>query len=401
MGYLMDRLPQSADNMTSPHEGYRDGEVPKAHRHEPRRSHGTGDRLEALGSSEDRDGPERARGGREPTVSVRVLAGLVRALERGGATRDALQQGTSIDLGNIDGDGRVARSEIARLCEVALTVTDDPALGLHCAERISPVAFGPLSHMIAHSATLKHALEALGQFHRLLNDEPSFKLIELDGRILLEKMPRAGEPPRMQRFFAEISMVGLFRLVRAFGRALPESASFAFARPPHAAEYTRLFEGRERFEQPFTGIVFDKAWLSAPSPDRDEEVHATLRGLAERRLMRIMQRTPYALRVREFLLRQDSWRHRVDMPAVARSLGISVRSLRRRLAHEQTSYTVIANEALAVIAKQLLSQQRTIQETAYEMGFADTSSFHRAFKQWTGTTPSAYRETQLVHDERP
>lgn len=342
----------------------------------------------------------RARSTREPTVSARVLRGLLRALEREGAAREELQRATSFDLENIDGDGRIARSTIARLCEVAMDVTNDGALGLHCAERISPVAFGPLSHMIAHSPTLKHALETMGQFHRLLNDEPSFKLVELDDRILLQKVPYADESPRMQRFFAEISMVGLFRLVKAFGRALPESASFAFDAPPHAAEYARLFERRERFDQPFTGIVFDKAWLSAPSPDRDEEVHATLRSLAERRLMRIMQRTPYAMRVREFLLRQDSWRHRVDMPAVARSLGISVRSLRRRLAREQTSYTVVANEALAIIAKQLLSQQRTIQETAYEMGFADTSSFHRAFKQWTGTTPSAYRETQLERDHR-
>jgi AraC-like DNA-binding protein len=89
------------------------------------------------------------------------------------------------------------------------------------------------------------------------------------------------------------------------------------------------------------------------------------------------------------------------MEQVAHALGLSVRSLRRRLADEGQSYAAIANEALTIVAKHLLrDRQRTIQETAYEMGFADTSSFHRAFKRWTGTTPGAYLEALREDDER-
>jgi AraC-like DNA-binding protein len=87
------------------------------------------------------------------------------------------------------------------------------------------------------------------------------------------------------------------------------------------------------------------------------------------------------------------------MSRVARTLGLSRRSLRRRLVSEGSSYKTIVKEALAIVAKHYLREKRlTIQETAYEMGFADTSTFHRAFKRWTGRTPSAYRETQF---ERP
>jgi AraC-like DNA-binding protein len=99
----------------------------------------------------------------------------------------------------------------------------------------------------------------------------------------------------------------------------------------------------------------------------------------------------YAERVRDLLL-ENGAQTRIDMNAVARSLGLSARSLRRRLCDEGISYNTIAESALATLAKQLLADQaRSIQETAYTMGFSDPSAFYRAFKRWTGTTPKTFR----------
>jgi AraC-like DNA-binding protein len=140
--------------------------------------------------------------------------------------------------------------------------------------------------------------------------------------------------------------------------------------------------------------VFDRALLDTASPHNDQDVHEALRAVAERRMSRLAEHAPYALRVRELLL-QRGCRERIDMPTVACSLGLSERSLRRRLAAEGRSYSDVENAVFAIVAKHLLGdRQRTIQETAYEMGFSDTTAFHRAFKRWTGTTPSAYRESR-------
>jgi AraC-like DNA-binding protein len=105
-----------------------------------------------------------------------------------------------------------------------------------------------------------------------------------------------------------------------------------------------------------------------------------------------MQRmAPYWKQVSEFL-RGQSAPHRVTMAEVAQALSVSERSLQRHLAGSGRSYSAIANAAAASTATRLLEQQLlSIKQTAHEMGFSDPSSFHRAFKRWTGKTPSAFR----------
>jgi AraC-like DNA-binding protein len=186
-----------------------------------------------------------------------------------------------------------------------------------------------------------------------------------------------------------MTIVSFFRIIRASG-GRPEHVSFEYGAPAYHREYSRIFE-KVRFEHWFTGFVFDRALLDAPSPNKDEDMQEALRTLAERRLSRLAHDARYALRVRELMV-QRGWPERIDMPTVARSLGLSVRSLRRHLASEGKSYNDVENDARADVAKHLLrDKQRTIQETAFEMGFSDTRAFHRAFKRWTGTTPSAYQ----------
>jgi AraC-like DNA-binding protein len=277
-----------------------------------------------------------------------------------------------------------------------MELTRDPALGLHWAERLTERMFVPISHLIAHCSSLRQAFELLAQFFQLLADEAAYRILEHGEQVTLYCLHVEGDSPSSRRFQAEMMMGGFWRLVRSFNRhSSPSHVHFAYPAPPYHAEYDRLFGGRQRFDQPFTGMVFDRALLNAPSPQKDEDVLEALQALAERRLLRITQRTPYAARVREYLVKAG-FPHRTDMESVARALELSVRSLRRRLSEEGTSFGDVLNEALAIVAKNLLADpRRTIQEVAYAMGFSDPSTFHRAFKRWTGITPSAYREAQL------
>ena len=330
---------------------------------------------------------------REFTLSGRIVQGLLEAVETVGVPRTRLLRAAQLQPEQLEhADFRVPCSEVYRLCELAIDLTGDPALGLHWAEKCSGDIFGPITHMLAHSATLRQAFESLSQFRRLLTDQASYELIESDDSVTIRCVPPPNPSPRAQRFTAEMLLTSLLKLIRSFSlHARPSRVSFAYPAPSYREEYARVFEGAERFDQPFSGLVFDRALMNAVAPHKDDDVHRALRSIVEQRVLQLTHRVPFAVRVRDFLVQQAPTA-RAEMATVARSLGLSVRSLRRRMDAEGKTFNAVANDAQAIVAKNLLrNTERTIQEVAYELGFADTSSFHRAFKRWTNTTPLAYR----------
>lgn len=328
----------------------------------------------------------------EITVSSGVARAICNAAEAAGVPRAELLSTARVSEELLNRrDARVPRAAIYRLCEHTLSLAEDPALGLHWAEKLEHYSFELVGDLISRSATLRAGLQTLMQFLRLLSDEPSFEIKEQDGRVYVRSLKQPGMSPNVQRFISEVLVLRFWRMVCEFAvPARPLQASFEYPAPTYHAEYTRLFEGAEKFDQPFTGIIFDRELLDAPSPIQDEDVHGLLRSVAERRMLRLTDSVPFAARAREVIVKQGT--ARVDMEKIARSLGLSGRTLRRRLAAEGIRYDQVANEALAIIAKQLLSSSRlSIQEVSAALGFAHPSGFHRAFKRLTGMTPVEYR----------
>lgn len=80
------------------------------------------------------------------------------------------------------------------------------------------------------------------------------------------------------------------------------------------------------------------------------------------------------------------------LPAAARALGMSPRTLRRRLAQEGTTYRELSQSRRCEAARELLrNPELTLQGVAVELGFSDLTAFHRAFRRWSGRTPGEYR----------
>lgn len=289
---------------------------------------------------------------------------------------------------------RLPLQEYRVLFERAVALTGEPALGLHCGLYASESAFDLMAPLVAHVPSLRDAIREIRQFQSLLFVGPDLHLSECGGVARLRcSFPRSHAAS--DRAIAEFVMAGLMRMLRAFGIQRGElyAARFEHRRPAYHPLYSSVFERTERFSDRFTGLEFSAELLDRPHLHSNPVLQTLLHGQAEQRMHRISRPTRLVDRLKVYLRNQPAARV-PDMSAAARELGVSVRSLRRRLAEEGISYRTLTQDLQRDQACAMLrNTDFTIQGVAGALGFADTASFHRAFKRWTGFTACEYRGT--------
>jgi AraC-like DNA-binding protein len=328
------------------------------------------------------------------TVSTLLVRALVDAAERSGVPRETLLEGTLEASRLADIGARIDLAGFERLQLRALDLTRNEALPLQMGEWVSEGTFDVVAHMISHSPSLRQAIDLSSRFGRLIIDGNQLHLRERgsDATLVLEF---ARTSPRMDRAHAEFVLVGLLRMLQMFGGPATRvfGVHFEHERPGHHRQYTRVFSGAERFAQTFTGIVFDATLLDRPYLHQHSQLYDLLWSQAESQLGQLSGGGGVVPRLEEYLLARPATRI-PDMQTAARAQGISVRSLRRRLTEAGLSYRGLVQSVLERRATRLLRDMRhSIQDVAAALGFADATSFHRAFKRWTGLTPLEFRET--------
>jgi AraC-like DNA-binding protein len=328
------------------------------------------------------------------TVSAPFVRVLVELVEESGVSGDEFFRRSGFDAERLaECTERFDLNEFERLEAIAVELTKNEALALHFAERASEPAFGLVGHLISHAPTLREAIALSARFGSILCGEFRLTLQEkVDVASLRYDFKRSS--PRHDRMRAEFAMTGFLRLLRLFAgpRAAARTVFFEHAAPPHRREYQRVFGGSERFSQPFTGVEFDREWLDRKQLHQHAALYYLLRAEAERTLEQIEDGGGTADRLRQYLcLRPPA--QMPSMESAAGALGMSVRSLRRRLSDDGASYRGLVQgiqEDAAIHA--LKNPERSLQDAANAAGFADPAAFQRAFKRWTGMTPTEFRQ---------
>ena len=105
------------------------------------------------------------------------------------------------------------------------------------------------------------------------------------------------------------------------------------------------------------------------------------------RLSQRMARLGTAGEVRQLLVKRSNI---TDQEDVARELSTSVRTLRRQLAEEGTSFRELSAEVSCLLAEELLGAGMSVEDVAHRLGYASASSLTHAYRRWRGTTPGAY-----------
>jgi AraC-like DNA-binding protein len=288
-----------------------------------------------------------------------------------------------------DPDARLPHSRVRALWREAVRETGDRALGLHVAEQVRPAAFDALGYVFRFSRTLGDGFQRLARYHRFVDDLLTL-VIETTGdeaRVCLDGIDR------MTRQTAEFMLATLTRAARTeTGRRDldPVVVEFAFAKPRDTADHQRFFHSPLRFGRRRNCLVLNRTALRLPLRHAEPE----LRDILERRVRDVIARLPpldtVVTRTR-FRLSERLREGRPTAASVGRQLGMSARSLHRRLREEGTTLRRLLQALRRELAERYLAEGASINETAFLLGYSEASAFQRAFRRWTGSTPAAYR----------
>lgn len=292
-------------------------------------------------------------------------------------------------------DARVPHALLVDLWEQVPRRLNDAALGLHLAQVVPLGTFDLVEYCMRNSSDLAACYQKLIRWQRLLHDGAGYHLeVEDDvARICHRPSPSLEVPPQATGFIlAKLLMIGRHLTGVAFS---PRGVSLTYARPSEDTEHTRVFGAAVRFSQPEAHLEFDRALLDLRIQGTDPNLASVLERYAEQRLAEL----PQAVDLVDDLgqrIRQALRGSVPDAATLARQMGMSTRTLSRRLHERGLTYQDVVDEARRELAlRHLLNKDLKVIEVAFLLGFAEVSTFYRAFRRWTGTTPIAYRRESV------
>jgi AraC-like DNA-binding protein len=319
--------------------------------------------------------------------AIRFALGVLRA--RGWRTDRLMERAGLAPAVSSDPEARLSHSALRAFWREAIRETGDETIGLHVAKHVRPSVFDALGYVFRFSPTLGDGLCRLAGYHRFVDDVLEL-IVETD---LRHAYIRLDGVDRMTRPTAEFLLGSLIRAARAETTRPeldPVAVEFTFARPRRWAEHRRFFRSPLWFGCPRNALVLERSALDLPMRAAEPE----LREVLERRVRDVIARLPpldtLATRAR-FELEEALDGPRPTARAVGRKLGLSERSLHRRLREEGTTFRGLLDALRRERAERYLGQGVPVSETAFLLGYSDTSAFHRAFRRWTRSTPGSYR----------
>lgn len=331
---------------------------------------------------------------KQPSGLVRLVLLQLDKLAGMGISRELLLREAKIDERQLrDPDGRISLDVYARLWRVAASHVSDPAFGLRIGADTSVREWGLVGYTIAYSSTLGSALNRFAHYSRVMSDA---LVVRIDTQrdatwVRLDVQPelRAFRPAVDARLAALLSacreIVGT--------PVTPLLVQLSYRLPGDVKEYERFFGSPLEFGALASAFLLRTDDLERRVTIADKTLAGYLETLADQTLAGIGTERTTRERVRRALWSELSERT-PNLDAVARSLGMSARTLQRQLREEGVSFGGLLAELRREMAPSLLRDgQNSVSEVAFLLGYEDPSAFRRAFQRWFGSSPRSFRKT--------
>lgn len=317
---------------------------------------------------------------------------LWRAAEFYGLEPEALFRQAGLEPEKIkDAKARYSESASTRLLSSIIEASGDPCFGLNVGAFWHPSALHGLGFAWMASRSLEEALDRLVRYFRILITGERLLMEQRgDGHLLSIETPP--EYPRAPDVLYDLIFAAVVHMCRlSAGEDFhPAAVMLRRSAPPCADQFAAYFQTTVKFDAGQDAILMPTMALRAELPTANVDIATASDQIVEQYLAEI-DRTEVSVRVAAKLVAMLP-SGRVSERAIADSLYMSSRSLQRRLKAEGTTFKALLDATRRDLGIRYLKQSNmSIDEITYMLGFSDSSNFSRAFKRWTGSSPTQFR----------
>ena len=330
-----------------------------------------------------------------PPYKVAALVKLL--LERDVPTAAALH-GTGLNAQELDNAACLTSIEqYLIVCRNAIRLSQDRSLPFRLGTRLHLADHGMYGLLLLSCASVRDYCRNAVKYQLLATPTMSVDSAEDDQHAvwILRDMCTRELPRDLRTFLVEQQMAQITTHLRdVLGKPCrPTLARFAYPAPSHRAVYSEYLQCPYIFDWHRSEIRYPREILAQVPYLANPLAVTTLQSICDELIADIVASLGFAGQVYQML------RHMSDpganMNAVASSLKMTDRTLRRRLADEGTSFSSISRLVkYSVATRHLKSSEASIEQVAAFAGFSDPANFRRAFIRWTNMTPAQFRRLQ-------
>lgn len=328
------------------------------------------------------------------TIQAKAAEKIITRAAAHGVTPESLYEAVKLDPTTLlDRDNRIPFAQIVALYEKAAELTGDTNFGLHLAESVHPSAFDVVGYSALNSPTIGAAFTRVARYHSIWTDGALFTP-ELSDETSAVVYRYADTSISEHRQDSEMTLATVTTLCRNLVSPdfAPSAVEFQHAEPTDTSEHLRLFRCPVRFSAASNQVTFASSFLSLPIDKADASLCAVLDRHAEELLSKYPPRDSLIDQVQSIIAGEFRGGD-PSLERVADELSLTPRTLQRKLHELGTSHNELLDQMRRQLAMRYLREpEMAICEVAYLLGFSESSSFHRAFKRWTGVTPKEFRE---------
>ena len=331
------------------------------------------------------------------TIANHFVDAAIQGAKRQGLPVSFILKGTGIQPELLNQPkARVNPEQFISLIQRIWHILEDELMGFGPVKS-KPGTFATMCQYAIHSPNIEVMLKRSAKFYQLFELAPVLSL-ETDGDIAQLIIEHSNLPNDHQYFMQESLLVIWHRTASwmANQRINLLKISFNYPEPTHSGEYKSIFHCPMEFNAEKTAIIFPAEALQYPVAQNERTLKQFLKTSPADLLARPVRDESYSGKIRQ-IIGHDIHGEMPSFEAIAEALHMTPQTLRRRLKAEHTSFQELKDNIRRDIAIYLLGKpELSVNDIALKVGFTEPSTFHRAFKKWTGVTPMSYREQHVT-----